>query len=53
LSDAGLNYGASNDFVIIQDDDEITVDFNDALSVDITLKVINIDIKIGPGWLGL
>lgn len=51
LSDEGLTYGASDDYIIIEDDEEVTIDFNDALSVDITLKTIDIDIKIGPGWL--
>jgi hypothetical protein len=51
LLDSGLSYGASDDFIIIENDEEITIDFNDALSVDITLRIIDIDIKIGPGWL--
>ncbi len=50
LSDAGLTYGTSDDFTIIEND-ELTIDFNDALSVDVTIRIIDINIKIGPGWL--
>ena len=52
LSSSGLTYGASNDFVIIENNNEITIDFNNALSVDITLIITDINIQIGPGWSG-
>ena len=48
---SGLTYGDSNDFVITENNTEITIDFNDALSVDITLKIVDINIQIGPGWI--
>ena len=50
LSSSGLIYGVGNDFIIIENDDEITIDFDNALSVDITLNIIDINIQIGPGW---
>lgn len=50
LSSSGLTYGAGNDFVINENDNEITIDFNNALSVDITLRITDINIQIGPGW---
>ena len=56
LLNADLTYGAGgmDDFIILENDEEITIDFNDALlSVDITLRIIDIDIKIGPGWLDI
>lgn len=52
LISSGLIYGASNDFVIIENNNEITIDFNNALSVDITLIITDINIQIGPGWSG-
>jgi len=50
LKNAGLDYGASKHFVIYSDADDLVVDFDDALSVDITLTEIEIDLQIGPGW---
>ncbi|KYK30839.1 MAG: hypothetical protein AYK22_02775 [Thermoplasmatales archaeon SG8-52-3] len=52
LGSAGLTYGAANDFEIIENeiDNEITIDFNDALTVDLTLIITEINIQIGPGW---
>jgi len=50
LSSSGLIYGVGNDFVITENDNEITIDFNNALSVDITLNITDINIQIGPGW---
>jgi len=53
LSDAGLAYGPIGDYNLIQGSDEITIDFNDALTVDMTLRIIDINIQIGPGWLDI
>ena len=52
LESAGLSYGAANDYVIIEDDidEEITLDFNNGLTVDVTLIITEINIQIGPGW---
>jgi hypothetical protein len=52
LESAGLTYGAANDFEITENevDSEIIVDFNIALTVDITLIITEINIQIGPGW---
>ena len=52
LSSAGLTYGAANDFEINENDidNEITIDFNIALTVDITIIITDINIQIGPGW---
>jgi len=52
LITSGLTYGAINDFIINENNNEITIDFNDALSVDLTLIITNINIQIGPGWSG-
>lgn len=51
LSSSGLTYGISNDFVIIENNDEISIDFNNALSVDLDIRIIDINIQIGPGWI--
>jgi hypothetical protein len=51
LSACGLTYGSSNDFIIIEDDNEISVDFNDVLTVDINIRISEINIQIGPGWV--
>ena len=53
LSSAGLTYGAANDFEINENDidNEITIDFNIALTVDITIIITDINIQIGPGWI--
>jgi hypothetical protein len=51
LSTSGLTYGSINDYVIIDNNDQISIDFNDLLSVDITLRISEIDIQIGPGWI--
>jgi hypothetical protein len=52
LENAGLTYGAGNDYEISEniDDNEITVDFNNGLTVDMTLIITEINIQIGPGW---
>jgi len=52
LESIGLFYGAGNDFEISENevDNEITLDFNNALTVDITLIITEINIQIGPGW---
>lgn len=52
LSSEGLTYGVGNDFLINENefDNEITINFNDALSVDLTLIITDINIQIGPGW---
>ncbi len=52
LSTAGLTYGAGNDFEINENDidNEITIDFNNALTVDINMIITEINIQIGPGW---
>jgi len=54
LSSEGLTYGAGNDFVINENENnnKITIDFNDSLSVDLTLIITDINIQIGPGWTG-
>ena len=51
LSDAGLTYGSANDYIITENDNEISVDFNDALIVNLYIKVIEINFQIGPGWI--
>jgi hypothetical protein len=50
LKNAGLNYGASDHYVIYEDEDDLVIDFDDTLSVDIILRTIEIDLQIGPGW---
>jgi hypothetical protein len=52
LISAGLTYGAANDYIIIENENEIIIDFNNALTVDITLIITDINIQIGPGWTG-
>ena len=54
LDSAGLTYGAGNDYEIAENevDNEITIDFNNGLTVDITLIITEINIQIGPGWAG-
>ena len=51
LSDSGLTYGSANDYIITENDNEISVDFNDALIVNLYIKVIEINFQIGPGWI--
>ena len=51
LSSSGLTYGSSNDFVIIENNNEISIDFNDALIVKINIGIIEIKFQIGPGWI--
>ena len=36
--------------LITENDNEITIDFDNTLSVDITLNITDINIQIGPGW---
>lgn len=52
FSNAGLTYGPGDDFEISENDidNEITIDFNNPLTVDITLIITEINIQIGPGW---
>ena len=51
LSSSGLEYGVSNDFIIIENEDETSIDFNNALSVDLDIRISDINIQIGPGWV--
>lgn len=51
ISSSGLTYGSSNDFVIIENNNEISIDFNDALLVKINIGIIEIKFQIGPGWI--
>jgi hypothetical protein len=50
LSSSGLIYGSGNDFVIIENDNEITIDFDNSLQVHVTLNITDINVQIGPGW---
>ena len=51
IKDAGLTYGSANDFVITENDNGISVDFDDALIVNLNIRIIEIDFQIGPGWI--
>ncbi len=51
LTSSGLEYGNNNDFIIIETDDETSIDFNNALSVDLDIRISEINIQIGPGWI--
>ena len=51
LSYAGLTYGSANDYIITENDNEISVDFDDALIVNLNIRIIEIDFQIGPGWI--
>jgi len=51
LSSSDLEYGSSNDFIIIETNDDTSIDFNNALSVDLDIKISEINIQIGPGWI--
>jgi hypothetical protein len=53
LISSGLTYGAGNDFVINENNNEIIIDFDDALTVNIDLIIIYINVQIGPGWTEL
>jgi hypothetical protein len=48
----GLVYGVGNDYEIFENnvDNEIIIDFSNAITVDITLIITEINIQIGPGW---
>ena len=51
LSSSGLEYGSSNDYIINETNDETSIDFNNALSVDLDIRISEINIQIGPGWI--
>ena len=50
LKSAGLTYGIVNNFIIYENENELILDFNNALTVDINIIVTDINIQIGPGW---
>lgn len=49
LNNSGLNYGEV--FWVNSTDDEITIEFSDSITVDLTLKVIDICTSINIGWI--
>jgi hypothetical protein len=51
LSSSGLEYGPSNDYIIIETDDETSIDFNNALTINLDINIAEINIQIGPGWI--
>jgi len=51
LVSSGLTYGSGNDFIIIENNNEVSIDFDDALLVNLNLGIIEIIFQVGPGWV--
>ena len=51
FQDSGLDYGPTNDFIITENEEEITIDFNAALNVNLLIKKYDLEAQIGPGWI--
>lgn len=48
---SGLKYGSGKDYMIIENNNEISIDFRDTLLVNLNLRIIEINFQIGPGWV--
>lgn len=51
LTNQGLTYGSSNDYWITSSSDRIILQFENSLSVDVSLYVTTIKAQIAPGWI--
>lgn len=51
LETSGLTYGSGNDYIITESNKEVSIDFNNALLVNLNLGIIEITFQVGPGWI--
>lgn len=52
LINAGLNYnGYGTDYLINTSDKKLILEFNDSITVNLHLNIINIGAQIAPGWI--